>query len=489
MKLNYLKIITLSVLGFTQTYAMDGLPDPFKDLAAETRPFTLKVQGDLARDEVKKFEEFQKQQQDLKEKVLEFEIIRVYANRALQSQNSAMPIMSGKQFADIENWVSKAAYQTHPVISPVISNDRILSVPLDFLALTLSINTPKPITTEELESHIRLTKQKLKDTERYYRLRHFGQTVLNIPMHELDQLQNWLTDPSHLPVANEIKVTPLSFKHGFDHILQLFAYKVGRNIRSEFEAFEHNENEKKSRVHLRDDLEGYFQTSGLTLPPTLMASYVPESILEHPHISLKTAIPKSFDPSLILAQAKDTSLQSLTSMPTCQLRHLGRFILSAQNSPEEPCSPELPKHATTTFSEGIIFQDGMMLNTADTIWALNHEGVLRIFPLSKPELANGAPHHSHLFQKDSKGLPVACAGHLEAKDGKITKINRCSGHYTPHEIQLILALSYFHEMGILADNIKLEDGAFSTSMKTIDEVLSLAKMLVIDSATKAKESA
>ena len=73
-------------------------------------------------------------------------------------------------------------------------------------------------------------------------------------------------------------------------------------------------------------------------------------------------------------------------------------------------------------------------------------------------------------------MPVACAGHLEA-NGKISKINRSSGHYMPTELQFILAITHLNALGIIADNVILNENSYSTGYRTLAEALSVASMI------------
>ena len=75
---------------------------------------------------------------------------------------------------------------------------------------------------------------------------------------------------------------------------------------------------------------------------------------------------------------------------------------------------------------------------------------------------NGLHHSFFLKSKPAKelygyGKPVACGGHLNIVDGKITFINNSSGHYQPSLNQLKLAVKYFHQKGVLAENIQIKD--------------------------------
>jgi len=90
-------------------------------------------------------------------------------------------------------------------------------------------------------------------------------------------------------------------------------------------------------------------------------------------------------------------------------------------------------------------------------------------------------HHSRFFHKDNIGLPIACAGHIEVQNGKISKINNSSGHYMPSILQLILAISYFHEKGVVAENLNLEGVYGTLNNPTLKQILSIASMIRLNS--------
>ncbi|WP_236870187.1 hypothetical protein [Candidatus Bandiella numerosa] len=75
---------------------------------------------------------------------------------------------------------------------------------------------------------------------------------------------------------------------------------------------------------------------------------------------------------------------------------------------------------------------------------------------------NGLHHSFFLKSKPTKelygyGKPVACGGHMNIVDGKITFINNCSGHYQPTLTQLKLVVKYFHQKGVLSENVQVKD--------------------------------
>jgi len=71
------------------------------------------------------------------------------------------------------------------------------------------------------------------------------------------------------------------------------------------------------------------------------------------------------------------------------------------------------------------------------------------------------PHHTYFLKsKPGKigygiGKNVACAGMLQAKNGKIVFIDNSSGHYLPIEDQLKVAVQFLSKKGVLDKNIKI----------------------------------
>ena len=189
----------------------------------------------------------------------------------------------------------------------------------------------------------------------------------------------------------------------------------------------------------------------------------------------KQAFPKGFDVAIPLATAKHAFLGNLsTEYPSESLRVYDRFVIKAQGCGAEHSHENFHEWTKTTIVDGLIHQDGEILSSSDTIWALNPHGELRIFPKKKESIL-GLPTHSYFFQENHIGLPVACAGHMEVRAGKISKIDRSNGHYMPTTLQLILAVSYLNDRGVIAEDIVLNSSSYSSSFTSLSEVLSIAR--------------
>lgn len=202
---------------------------------------------------------------------------------------------------------------------------------------------------------------------------------------------------------------------------------------------------------------------------------------KHPS-SMSLQLKKGSDVSTVFA---DQNRNFLTGLPlsmdpiiTNRFRAFDRFIICRQLDcflKEEKTHPELYRHSLVTFKDGLLYQDGNVLNTADAIWSLNPYGDLCIFP-GKSTLFEGI-HHSFFFQKDNIGLPLACGGHINVSNGKISKITNVSGHYEPSILQLILSISYFHEKEVVAKDLTMDTFTPCPNL-TLNNILSIADMII-----------
>lgn len=143
----------------------------------------------------------------------------------------------------------------------------------------------------------------------------------------------------------------------------------------------------------------------------------------------------------------------------------GQFIVARTNYHTEVLHPDYQSLCEVEFTPEGLYQNGKLLTTPKTLWALDAYGKLYILPLDQPQLLEGLtrPHHAYFFRKEHTccqqepfyGLPASCAGELEVSHGKITEIDNISGHYEPTILQLSLALAYLHSKETLAEDIKV----------------------------------
>lgn len=170
------------------------------------------------------------------------------------------------------------------------------------------------------------------------------------------------------------------------------------------------------------------------------------------------------------------------------LRVFNQFLISKQQMGSRFCLQEdLAATMSVEIKDERIYQDGEVLNTDHTLWALNPKGILRIFSDSKKPFffsKFGDIHHNSLFPKNNIetpendiGLPVACAGHLTIVNGKITEMNRSSGYYRPTELQFILAIAYFNEQRIFDETVKFDRAEYNTMLNSLSEIMDVASMV------------
>ena len=143
---------------------------------------------------------------------------------------------------------------------------------------------------------------------------------------------------------------------------------------------------------------------------------------------------------------------------------------------------DLLRASLVTFADVLIYQDGKLLHTEETIWFLNCYSELLVFPLEKADLFGiKRPIHTALSVRDGVSIPAACAGHIKIEAGKITYISFSSGHFAPVGIQFALALAYFNENGVVYDEVKLGgyegQGPLDLHFKSLEHALSIASMI------------
>jgi starch synthase len=124
--------------------------------------------------------------------------------------------------------------------------------------------------------------------------------------------------------------------------------------------------------------------------------------------------------------------------------------------------PNLKDLTRVTIKNGhLYFNNGLELFNTDTLrskdfyctWVLNKKGNLfsgafchAYFLKSKP----GRPYYGY-------GKPIACAGDIIVKEGKIVYIDNRSGHYEPNKDQFLLVLHYLNSLNIFDNNCVIKE--------------------------------
>ena len=458
-----INLFTLIVLCVSQVHSMNGSEpvDPFVSVP-DARPFAIKLKGDVAAECMESFQAFCKDQQIARDKAVEYKAVESFANSVIETDPHAP---CGDVLSPIREWISKPANAGAAHTAGMAGENRVLTVDLDTLAETLNIRARKPVTADEITEYIAAANGQSKQ---YSLLRFFAQKILGYQSWELDSLHSWLSN----------EMTPVSssspaLKCDISLIFKLISARAGRDIGSEFGRFVDEYNEKESRVLLNQDFDAFTMGSG-TASSGMSMDFPWETLIENGMETSKQAFPKGFDVAIPLATAKHAFLGNLsTEYAPESLRIYDRFVIKAQGSGPEHAHPQFHEWTKTTIADGLIYQDGEILSSPDTIWALNPLGELRIFPRKKESIL-GCPTHSYFFQENHIGLPAACAGHMEVRNGKISKIDRSSGHYMPTTLQLILAVSYLNDKGVIAKDIVLNGSSYSSSFTSLSEVLSIA---------------
>ena len=294
-------------------------------------------------------------------------------------------------------------------------------------------------------------------------------------------MDQWFLDHSMMMHSMPDPSMTNLLKGDFVTVLKLVSGKVKRNISGEFQAFLEENTERQSRVNLYQDVQAYqmlaSSSGSMSMPmPTVMLELAHEMVFSNMGEASFPSIPKAYNLTAYLMSIRGGRLGGLIAeVSGSRFRALGRFIVCTQSSGKETHHPDLYKESLITFKGGLIYHGDEVLDTPDTIWALAPNEQCCIYP-QKKSATLGAAHHSYFFQIDDVGQPLACGGHVVVSAGKMKKINRGSGHYNPATLQLILAIAYFHEKGVVADDIVLDEG-FSTGVKSLAEVLDIARAI------------
>lgn len=149
------------------------------------------------------------------------------------------------------------------------------------------------------------------------------------------------------------------------------------------------------------------------------------------------------------------------------------FLMCSQSYGDERSSypfpeDEMKERTKLEVRDGKLYREVRPLSADDgstLIWVLGLDGELFASILGHHF------NHSFFVQRDGIGQPIACGGHMNLRDGKITTLNNASGHYMPNVLHLALATRYLHAQGVFADNARIEGHGLSTvDLKTFLQV-------------------
>ncbi len=478
MTLRFIHIITLALVFFVKAYSATAvLPvptvlDPFEHIPG-AKPLVITTKDDQTAKCTAEFEAFRESRTKSQAGITAFKIVRAFVENAIRRPDH-MAMASMTSFSAIEQMISEPASSTMP-------GDRVLTVDLELLAEIINVHATTPVTAAEISSYIEKQKQRILATKQYHLLKHFAKKVLNIEHIATDQMDQWFLDHSMMHGMHDPSMANL-LKGEFPTVLKLVSAKSKRDISGEFQAFLVDNTEKQSRVDLYQDVQAYQMSASLS--GSSMAMSMPTVTLELAHEMVFSnmgeasfpSLPKSYNLAAYLMSIRGGKLGGLIAeVSNPRFRACGRFIVCSQGSGKETHHPDLYKESLITIKGGLIYHGDDVLDTPDTIWALAPNEECCIYP-QKKSATLGSANHSYFFQVDDVGQPLACGGHTEVRAGKIKKIDRGSGHYIPATLQLILAVAYFYEKGVVADDVVLEQG-FGTGVKSLAEVLDIAKAI------------
>lgn len=455
------------------------------ELGDELKPLNLRLKANAVADVGNEFEAFCVAEKTKSEKVAEFKIVRTFSE-SLFSMNGGGPMHASTgtnvSFSTIENWVSNPVNNYSSPGMPVTSTERVLIVDLKLLAL----RSPKPVTEQQITEYLATAKNEAKTYLSYQLLKQFARGVHGVQLNDVDQLDQWFLEnhngcePGPHMHGNSVPKLKCELKR----VQDLISAKADRNIIAEFDNFEKNNSKLLERAQLFDNLQKFVNLQG---NPQSLDMLIPsmafkdEELFENGRMIQRRTLLQDFEFISFLEQAKKKSLQSMLSdlEKDASLRAYGNFVLRSQSCGVEiyqnnqQLQERLCSESQVEFRNGLVFQAGKPLTTSNTTWAMNHEGEMRIFPLTL-----GTPcNHSMFFQKNYIGLPVACAGHIELNGGKIAKISNSSGHYMPTFLNLVMAVAHLHEKGVMVENIKF-DGIYGYNNGTsLSEFLRIARAI------------
>ncbi len=448
-----INLFTLIVLCVSQVHSASteettGTIDPF-ELFQNAKPVVLIIK-DIDPEVCKQqFDAFHEAKNLERVKTEEYKIVEYYAASLFRPSQGTT---CGDPLCDIQDWISR------PVNGPArfgAQAGRILCISMENVAKLFSSRVEKLITVSDIE-------QAKTGFDQWQQFKTFSELALKISRYEIEKLSPWIMNAG---------------EESLELGLALACVKAGRNIREEFRSFCEEYLGQQERINLKDDFDEF--TQGI-----VDAREISELVYGLP------VFQKSYDFSVLLAEPYRDFLEQLCrGSQGDQYRRYENFIIKSlyvdrNSSRADLSNTAIAEASKITIQDRIIYQEAEILHTDDTIWALPPLGELRIYPQTKASMLGALQCHGNLYPDGGHGQPVACVGHMEVRNGKISKINRGSGHYQPSAPQLIFAIKYLHELGVIAPNIMIEDvnaGAYSTHHRilTLQEVLSIADMIKI----------
>lgn len=388
-----------------------------------------------------------------------------------------MPIANAMQADD---YFEKVGLPVKPL--KIEMNDKITAVGDDITKRSLSEFSDFQNNYQKLQHKF---ENELAD---YMIIKSYILDVLKIPCDEFYKFESSIGKPGNIPphmkrmlaVPLDTLASVLSSKTSIPVTLNEIETYLSNEKLKGCQEFEVEHHEKKDRILLRSGIEAFFKQKNIKIPLSLQSAFVSETLCTNGTTQSFPTIKKGYDISAVFAEQSHNFLTSLPfSMDpiiTNRFRVFDRFIICRQLDcflKEDKMHPELYQHSLVTVKDGLLYQDGHVLNTTNAIWSLNSYGDLCISPENSTLF--GGIHHSFFFQKDNIGLPLACGGHIDVLNGKISKITNVSGHYEPSLLQLVLAIAYFHEKGVVAQDLTTDAfGTFQTL--TLNNILSIAAM-------------
>lgn len=479
MTLKFIHIITLALVFFVKAYSATAvLPvptvlDPFEHLPG-AKPLVITTKDDQVAACMAEFEAFRESRTKSHAGITIFKIVRVFVENAIR-RSDPMAMAPMAPFSAIEQMISESA-SGHMMAG----GDRVLTVDLELLAEIINVHATTPVTAAEIGSYIEKQKQRILATQQYHLLKHFAKKTLAIEHMAIDQMDQWFLDHSMMMHSMPDPSLTNLLKAEFPTVLKIVSAKAKRDVSGEFQDFLADNAERQNRVDLYQDVQAYQMLasssgSSMAMPmPAVHLEQIMEPVFSNTGEMQWQALPKAYNLAAYLMSIRGGRLGGLIAeVSGPRFRSCGRFIVCSQGSGKETHHPDLYKESLITIKGGLIYHGDDVLDTPDTIWALAPNEECCIYP-QKKSATLGAAHHSYFFQVDDVGQPIACGGHTEVRAGKIKKINRGSGHYNPATLQLILAVAYFYEKGVVADDIVLDEG-FGAGVKSLAEVLDIAK--------------
>lgn len=293
--------------------------------------------------------------------------------------------------------------------------------------------------------------------------------------------------PCHTPLyGNTAELFSGVVKEFEANFLEMLAVRLNLEghkdaLSEQWKVFQEQEAQKRDKVFYSRCVELFLGQMGITTPGMMSPTEQPESLMLFDGMEKRQF--QVFNSAIRIKSLLEQKIQS--SLATVldrinqneNIRYQHPFLVCTQSDGDEsasyPISKEKIRQETEVqFKDGQVVRKGIPLTTGEIIWAMNLDGVM--CTSFHPERLDF--HHSFFFHKEGVGQPIACGGHMTLLNGKITKINNCSGHYSPTPLHLAFAVKALNNHNVFFPDVSFE-GSVGGLVPTLQGMLFLANSL------------